>query len=178
MTTHPEPPTLRVPRRSTCAAWVPTVPWCCSTGGAPAVYGADGIAGVVNFRLKSHFQGAELDAQTGLTEAGDGMESRLSATLGTDFADHRGNLITILEYSRRNAVYQKNRDFYTDSWVDPYSNSALAQLFSFNDYNPAGNSPSRAAVNSIFGNIGVSQTTAFWFNTDQTLFKNSNVAGN
>jgi outer membrane receptor protein involved in Fe transport len=148
------------------------------TGGASAVYGADGIAGVVNFRLKSHFQGAEIDAQTGLTEAGDGMESRLSATLGTDFAEHRGNLITVLEYSRRNAVYQKNRDFYTESWVDPYSNSALAQLFSFNDYNPAGNSPSRAAVNSVFGNIGVSQTTAFWFNTDQTLFKNSNVAGN
>src|SRR6185312_6088061 len=84
------------------------------TGGASAVYGADGIAGVVNFRLKSHFQGAEFDAQTGVTEAGDGMESRLSATLGTDFADHRGNLITILEWSKRNAVYQKNRDFYTD----------------------------------------------------------------
>jgi iron complex outermembrane recepter protein len=148
------------------------------TGGASAVYGADGIAGVVNFRLKSHFQGADLDAQTGITEAGDGMESRLSATLGTDFADHRGNIITILEWSKRSAVYQKNRDFYTDSWVDPYSNSALAQLFSFNDYNPAGNAPSRAAVNSVFGNPAVSQTTAFWFNTDQTLFKNSNVAGN
>jgi outer membrane receptor protein involved in Fe transport len=148
------------------------------TGGASAVYGADGIAGVVNFRLKSHFQGAEFDAQTGVTELGDGMESRLSATLGTDFAEHRGNVITILEWSKRNAVYQKNRDFYTDSWTDPYSNSALAQLFSFNDYNPAGNTPSRAAVNSVFGNIGVSQTTAFWFNTDQTLFKNSNVVGN
>jgi outer membrane receptor protein involved in Fe transport len=148
------------------------------TGGASAVYGADGIAGVVNFRLKSHFQGAELDAQVSATEAGDGTESRLSATLGTDFADHKGNIITILEWSKRDAVYQKNRDFFTDSWVDPNSNSALAQLFSFNDYNPAGNSPSRPAVNSVFGNIGVSQTTAFWFNTDQTLFKNSNVAGN
>src|SRR5690349_22419091 len=46
----------------------------------------------------------------------------------TDFADHRGNMIAILEWSKRNAVYQKNRDFFTDSWVDPYSNSALAQL--------------------------------------------------
>jgi iron complex outermembrane recepter protein len=148
------------------------------TGGASAVYGADAIAGVVNFRLKNHFQGAELDAQTGITEQGDGMESRMSATLGTDFAEHRGNILTIFEWSKRNAVYQSNRDFYTNSWSDPFSNATMAQLFSFNDYNPAGNLPSKAAVNSIFGNIGVPNTTAFWFNTDQTLFKNSNVAGN
>lgn len=148
------------------------------TGGASAVYGADAIAGVVNFRLKQHFQGAELDAQTGITEQGDGMESRLSATLGTDFAEHRGNILTIFEWSKRNAVYQSNRDFYTNSWSDPFSNSAMAQLFSFNDYNPAGNLPSKTAVNSIFGNIGVPNTTAFWFNTDGTLFKNSFVAGN
>ena len=148
------------------------------TGGASAVYGADAIAGVVNFRLKNHFQGAEIDAQSGVTQKGDGMESRLSATLGTDFAEHRGNIITILEWSKRDAVYQSNRSFYTDSWTDPNSNSAMAQLFSFNDYNPAGNLPTSAAVNSIFGNIGVPTTTAFWFNTDQTLFKNSYVAGN
>jgi iron complex outermembrane recepter protein len=148
------------------------------TGGASAVYGADAIAGVVNFRLKNHFQGAELDAQSGVTQQGDGMESRLSATLGTDFAEHRGNIITVLEWSRRDAVYQKNRDFYTNSWADPFANSAMAQLFSFNDYNPAGNLPSKGAVNSLFGNIGVPNSTAFWFNTDQTLFKNSFVAGN
>jgi outer membrane receptor protein involved in Fe transport len=148
------------------------------TGGASAVYGADAIAGVVNFRLKNHFQGAELDAQTGITQQGDGMESRLSATLGTDFAEHRGNILTILEWAKRDAVYQSNRSFFSDSWTDPFSNSAMAQLFSFNDYNPAGNLPTSAAVNSIFGNIGVPTTTAFWFNTDQTLFKNSFVAGN
>jgi iron complex outermembrane recepter protein len=148
------------------------------TGGASAVYGADAIAGVVNFRIKNHFQGAEIDAQSGVTQKGDGMESRLSATLGTDFAEHKGNIITILEWSKRDAVYQSNRSFYTDSWSDPRSNSAMAQLFSFNDYNPAGNLPSKGAVNSIFGSIGVPNTTAFWFNTDSTLFKNSYVAGN
>ena len=148
------------------------------TGGASATYGADAISGVVNFRLKDHFQGMELDAQTGVTEKGDGMESRLSATLGTDFADHRGNIITILEWSKRDAVFQSNRSFYTDSWTDPNSNSAMAQLFSFNDYSPASNAPSQAAVNSVFGNIKVPTTTPFWFNSDQTLFKNSYVAGN
>ncbi len=148
------------------------------TGGASAVYGADAISGVVNFRLKSHFQGAELAAQTGVTQKGDGMESRLSATLGTDFAEHKGNIITILEWSKRDAVYQSNRSFFTDSWSDPYSNSAMAQLFSFNDYSPNGNAPSQAAVNSVFGNIKVPTSTAVWFNTDGSLFKNSYVAGN
>ncbi len=147
------------------------------TGGASAVYGADAIAGVVNFRLKDHFQGVQFDAQTGVTQAGDGMESRLSATMGTDFAEHRGNVITILEWSKRDAVLQSNRDFYTDSWTDPYSNTN-PQLFSFNDYSPAGNLPSRAAVDSVFGKIGVPNTTAFWFNTDGTLFKNASVPGN
>src|SRR6202035_2508865 len=31
------------------------------TGGASATYGADAISGVVNFRLKDHFQGLQLD---------------------------------------------------------------------------------------------------------------------
>lgn len=146
------------------------------TGGASAVYGADAIAGVVNFRLKQHFQGAELDAQTGVTEAGDGMESRLSATLGTDFADHKGNIITILEWAKRNAVYQDNRSFYTDAWKDPYSSPGQRQMFTFNDYNPGTNAPSKAVANSIFG-TAVDNTTAFFFNETTnnvpniTLFK-------
>ena len=37
------------------------------TGGASAVYGADAVAGVVNFKLRNNFQGMELDAQYGIT---------------------------------------------------------------------------------------------------------------
>jgi outer membrane receptor protein involved in Fe transport len=146
------------------------------TGGASAVYGADAIAGVVNFRLKNHFQGAELDAQSGLTEKGDGAESRLSATLGTDFAEHRGNIISVLEWAKRDAVYQSNRSFYTDAWVDPYSSPGQRQMFTFNDYNPGTNAPTKAAANSLFGRA-VDNTTAFFFNNNvsnvanTTLFK-------
>ncbi|QEE24816.1 hypothetical protein CS053_10130 [Rhodanobacter glycinis] len=35
------------------------------TGGASATYGSDAVAGVVNFRLRQHFQGIQLSAQTG-----------------------------------------------------------------------------------------------------------------
>ena len=42
------------------------------TGGASSVYGADAVAGVVNFILKKNFQGAEFSGQYGLSERGDG----------------------------------------------------------------------------------------------------------
>src|SRR5690606_30519271 len=41
------------------------------TGGAAAVYGADAIAGVVNFILKRDFEGFDVNAQYTITEEGD-----------------------------------------------------------------------------------------------------------
>src|SRR5690606_13856692 len=41
------------------------------TGGASSVYGADAVAGVVNFVLKDDFQGFDADLQYGITEEGD-----------------------------------------------------------------------------------------------------------
>ncbi len=35
------------------------------TGGASAVYGADAVAGVVNFMLNTHFEGVRVDANYG-----------------------------------------------------------------------------------------------------------------
>ncbi|HEY4211593.1 MAG TPA: TonB-dependent receptor [Steroidobacteraceae bacterium] len=147
------------------------------TGGASAVYGADAISGVVNFRLKQHFQGAEIDAQSGLTEAGDGAESRISATLGTDFAEHKGNIITTLEWAKRDSAYQNNRDFYTNSWTDPLAGAGQRNMFAYNDYLPAGtNLPSAAVSNGLFGTT-VDNTTGYIFNdgassiAGTTLFK-------
>ena len=63
------------------------------SGGASATYGADAIGGVSNFILRRDFQGLEVDAQWGTTEAGDGDEMRASAILGTSFSEGRGNLV-------------------------------------------------------------------------------------
>jgi outer membrane receptor for ferrienterochelin and colicin len=89
------------------------------TGGAASVYGADAIAGVVNFILRDDFEGIELDAQTGITEAGDGETYDASALIGGNFADGRGNAMLGVTWSKRQAAFQRNRDFYTDSWRDP-----------------------------------------------------------
>ena len=50
------------------------------TGGASAVYGADAVAGVVNFVLNTHFEGVRMDANYGF-----GMHSNNNQTLSGRF---------------------------------------------------------------------------------------------
>ncbi|WP_169053501.1 TonB-dependent receptor domain-containing protein [Alteraurantiacibacter aquimixticola] len=89
------------------------------TGGAAAVYGADAIAGVVNFILRDDFEGIELSAQAGITEQGDGETYQGSALVGGNFADGNGNAMIGATWSKREEALQRNRDFYTDAWADP-----------------------------------------------------------
>jgi len=146
------------------------------TGGASATYGADAIAGVVNFKLKDNFQGLSLDAQTGISQKGDGEESRASALVGSNFGNG-GNVMVGVEWSKRQAVQQADRDFYVKGFNDPGTGSPL--LNSFSSYTPVSNFPSKAAVSALYPGItGVGNNTAFFFNTDGTLFKNTAVIGN
>ena len=61
------------------------------TGGASAIYGADGVTGVVNFILKENFDGLDLRAQSGWTEQGGGAQNFASIVYGRNFNDGRGN---------------------------------------------------------------------------------------
>ena len=100
------------------------------TGGASAVYGADAIGGVTNFIMKKNYEGAQIDIQDGISQAGDGNETRVSAMMGSKIADGRGNIVMGLEYYNRDESYQKNHNFYSDSWNDPNNpgtNSFFAQ---------------------------------------------------
>ncbi len=90
------------------------------TGGASATYGADAVAGVTNFILKNNFEGFEIDSQYGITEAGDGQEDRISAVLGANFADGRGNVTMGLERYSRKAALELGREIYEkDRWQNP-----------------------------------------------------------
>jgi outer membrane receptor protein involved in Fe transport len=86
------------------------------TGGASAVYGADAVGGVTNFILKDDFEGFDLDLQTGMTQEGDGEESRISAVLGTNFSDGRGNVTIGFESYRREAALDRNHDRWREWW--------------------------------------------------------------
>lgn len=85
------------------------------TGGASAIYGADGVSGVVNFVLKRDFEGLTARAQTGLTSYGDGAQSLISVTAGKNFNEGRGNVAVSYEYAKQNSVNSRARSFLGDS---------------------------------------------------------------
>ncbi len=69
-------------------------------GGGAAVYGSDAIAGVVNYVLKTDFEGIELDAQSGISSRGDYGTYSLRATVGSNFGDGRGNIAADIGWSQ------------------------------------------------------------------------------
>jgi iron complex outermembrane receptor protein len=104
------------------------------TGGASSVYGSDAIAGVVNFIMKRNFEGIQFDGQIGEnihhnhnsgmqglargfgvdTPTGtvkDGRNRNFNLTMGTNFADGKGNVTAYFGYLQSDPVYSGDRDF-------------------------------------------------------------------
>jgi len=104
------------------------------TGGASATYGSDAIAGVVNFILKDHVEGLQLDGQYGFAQhtqqnayvrdvetaanitpptgsAVDGFRRRLSAIAGTGFLDGAGQVTGYFIYQNQDPVLGSDRDY-------------------------------------------------------------------
>lgn len=81
------------------------------TGGASTTYGADAVAGVVNFITKQDFAGAELNVSDQITEKGDGNYRRADLTIGGNFGDGKGNAVLSIGYQNSEAVFQGNREF-------------------------------------------------------------------
>ncbi len=81
------------------------------TGAVSAVYGADGVTGVVNFILKRDFDGLSARAQLGVSQYGDGANRFVSVIAGHNFADGRGNLTLAYEYNADDPVANDDRKF-------------------------------------------------------------------
>src|SRR5690606_5215636 len=73
------------------------------TGGASASYGTDAVAGVVNFRLDTDFEGFKAHGQYGQTFYGDGGTYELGAAFGARVGQ-RGHLIASLETFNVDAI--------------------------------------------------------------------------
>ncbi len=69
------------------------------TGGASAVYGADALAGVVNFILDKKFTGIKGDIQGGVTTYGDDENYKFSLTAGGSFSGGRGHALFFAEHT-------------------------------------------------------------------------------
>ena len=110
------------------------------TGGASATYGADAVAGVVNFIMDTDFEGFRLDANYSFYNhdnrnkitppilnarqaqgfsgynyptgpTNDGADYDVTASFGGKFNDDRGHFMAYAGYRRSNAVLQSNRDY-------------------------------------------------------------------
>jgi outer membrane receptor protein involved in Fe transport len=105
------------------------------TGGASSVYGADAVAGVVNFIMDTNFEGIRLDGQYSLFEHDNGTNSGLipalnargfgyphgsvadggtidlSAQFGVSFDDGRGHIVAYGTYRKLDPVTQNKRDY-------------------------------------------------------------------
>jgi len=105
------------------------------TGGASAVYGADAVAGVVNFILNTHFEGVKVDAgyhfsehsndnqagvdsiitqdqfpfPTGRTDTAFGKNG--SILIGSNFADNKGNATAYVTYDNQGPALQGQFDY-------------------------------------------------------------------
>jgi iron complex outermembrane recepter protein len=90
------------------------------TGGVSSVYGADGVSGVVNFIMRRDFEGVDIRAQSGVSDFGDAESIFVSATIGKNFADDRGNFAISYEYrddARVGALARPNGQFSADTLV-------------------------------------------------------------
>jgi iron complex outermembrane receptor protein len=156
------------------------------TGGASAVYGADAIGGVTNFILRNDFEGFETDVQYGIQDANDGDEYRVSAVLGANFADGRGNVTMGMEQYSREEAFQRNRDFYRDYWNRTDTAGSFIFLQGINSAGfVAPNWPSKDSLNAIYGG----QSPLAWyqafapdipnmnFNPDGSVFVSGNAVG-
>jgi iron complex outermembrane receptor protein len=104
------------------------------TGGASSTYGADAVAGVVNFVMNDHFEGFRVDAnaseyehhqhssimQATVLASGDALPSStvndgktkdITFLLGKNFADGAGNFTAYGSYRRVDALLESQRDF-------------------------------------------------------------------
>jgi iron complex outermembrane receptor protein len=109
------------------------------TGGASAVYGADAVAGVVNFIMNDNFEGVRVDAQYSFyqhnndggvkdiiagrqavnpsqfqvpdSDVMDGYTRDITFTMGVNSSDGKGNITGYLGYRTLDALAQNSRDF-------------------------------------------------------------------
>jgi outer membrane receptor protein involved in Fe transport len=142
------------------------------TGGASAVYGADALAGVTNFKMRDNFEGLAVRMRSGINEVGDGEEYQVSGLMGAKLADGKGSAMMGIEYSKREEATWGKRDFFREVLESPYSGSgdflfpwdayytagpagsagtfAIVQSFATQQRVWGGNAPSVDAVNGVF----------------------------
>lgn len=79
--------------------------------GAAAIYGADAVAGVVNFVLDDEYEGGSISVQTGAELDGGREDYQIKATKGFQFNEGRTSLILSGSYDKRNGVMATEKSY-------------------------------------------------------------------
>ncbi len=95
------------------------------TGGATTVYGADAVAGVVNFILREDFDGFGLDTSFYTTEHGDANTTDVNVSYGHNLASGRGNITVYAGYYDRDSLFASEREFTASSLRETLSGELL-----------------------------------------------------
>ncbi|GGO64850.1 TonB-dependent receptor domain-containing protein [Bowmanella pacifica] len=108
------------------------------TGGAAAIYGADAVAGVVNFIMDDQYEGLELSSSYEMPSGG-GEQFNMDAIFGGDINDGRGHVTGYLGYSEREELLAGERDFTSAtktlvaSQGGNFTDIASGNFFAFDD---------------------------------------------
>ncbi len=117
------------------------------TGGASATYGADAVAGVVNFKMNRKFEGVRVDAQYGFYQhannnsirdivnqrftapegnlvTGSGYDANIA--LGAGFDDGRGHVVAYGGYRKESTITQDKYDYSVCSLNPDEDNAGFA----------------------------------------------------
>ena len=95
--------------------------------GGAAVYGADAVAGVVNYILKDDYEGAE--ASVNYKSIGDAGadETSVRTLVGGNFLEDKGNIVVALEFNKTDTIAAKDLDsfYYSSRNLTPTADKQL-----------------------------------------------------
>ncbi len=128
------------------------------TGGAAAVYGADAVAGVVNFVLNDRFSGLQASATLNMSGEGDAGENGANILYGLNFGT-KGNFTAYAGVSKRDRLLKADRDFANPEQLQAGPRTAR----------PIGGQFARADGASVFTVGGVAGQPRFSFSDTGTL---------
>lgn len=88
-------------------AWIESVE--IITGGASAIYGADAVTGVVNFKLKKDIQGLETSLIAGKANDNPYANQKMTFSYGQDIANGDGNIAFAADYATQDSINALDR---------------------------------------------------------------------
>ncbi len=117
------------------------------TGGASAAYGADAVAGVVNFVLDREFEGIKTKYSTGITDEEDGENYNFSFAGGHAFLDDKLHLTGSVDLKSIEQIGPSRDRFDEDWWQD----WGLVRNPAYVSATATPNQPQRITVPNVFG---------------------------